>query len=78
LGPKAGAYQTSGLQDITGILGILGAAKEGSASSKLFDWLGGKLSGIDFSKLGDNGYTGIGSGTSYTNPNQPGYDEQAP
>jgi len=76
LGPKAGAYQTSGLQDITGILGILGAAKEGSAGSKLYDWLGKKLSGIDFSKLGD--YIGIGSGTSYTDPDQTGYDEQAP
>jgi hypothetical protein len=77
-GPKAGSYQTSTLQDITGVLSLLGAAKEGTAGSKLYDWLGGKLSGIDFSNLGNNGYVGIGSGTSYTDPNQTGYDPTAP
>ena len=78
VGPKAGAYQTSTLQDITGILGLLGAAKEGTAGSKLYDWLGNKLSGIDLSNLGNNGYVGIGSGTSYSDPNQTGYDPTAP
>ena len=47
LGPKAGSYQTSDLSNIMGIMGILGATKEGTAGSKLFDYIGKQVSGIN-------------------------------
>jgi len=50
-GPKAGSYQNSTLSDISGILGVLGAAKEGSAGKDLYDWLGKKFSGIDLNNF---------------------------
>ena len=70
-GPKAGSYQTSTLADISGILSVLGATKEGTAGSKLYDWLGGKLSAIDFSNLANgapvaSGGNLTGYGTQYT------------
>jgi hypothetical protein len=57
-GPKAGSYQTSTLQDITGVLGVLGAAKEGTAATKLYDALGNKFSGINFGNLFGGGNSG--------------------
>jgi hypothetical protein len=77
-GPKAGSYQNSTLADISGIMSVLGAAKQGTAADNLYNWLGQKFSGLDLSNIGDNGYTGIGSGTSYSDPNQTGYDPTAP
>jgi hypothetical protein len=90
-GPKAGSYQNSTLSDISGILSVLGAAKEGSAGAKLYDWLGNKFSNLDLNNLGPNAGTNLaagaptytggnldGYGTSYTDPNEPGYDPTAP
>jgi hypothetical protein len=63
-GPKAGAYQTSNLQDITGIMAILGAAKEGSAGSKLYDDLSKKFKDTDFSKWFNNSRGSYSQGVS--------------
>ena len=61
VGPKAGAYQTSGLANIMGMLSLLGSAKSGS----LLEQLGNRIIG------------GIGGGSvTPTNPSggTPGYD----
>ena len=55
VGPKAGLYKTSDLSNILGVMSMLGATKEGSAGGKLFDWLGGKISNVDFSNLMPSG-----------------------
>ena len=77
-GPKAGSYQTSTLQDITGIMGVLGAAKQGTASDDMYKWIGGQLTKIPSFFNGTADYSGIGYGTSYSDPNQLGYDPTAP
>jgi hypothetical protein len=64
-GPKAGSYQNSTLSDISGILSVLGAAKEGSAGAKLYDYLGNKFSGLNFNNLGPNAGTDLRSGSTY-------------
>ena len=69
-GPKAGSYQNSTLADISGIMSVLGAAKQGTAADNLYNWLGKKFSGIDLSNLGNNG-GGVGNvGAGYYDPDQ--------
>lgn len=58
VGPKAGSYQTSDLANVTGILAMLGATKEGTTGDNLYKWLGGKISGLDPNSF----FKGDGSG----------------
>lgn len=46
VGPKAGAYQTSPISQILGVLSTIGGIKGGSSGDKFLDWLGKKASGI--------------------------------
>jgi hypothetical protein len=75
-GPKAGSYQNSTLSDISGILGVLGAAKQGTAADNLYNWLGGKIQGA-FTDLGPNAGTNLAAGApTYNGGNLTGYGTQ--
>jgi hypothetical protein len=49
VGPKAGSYNTSDLNNILGVMSILGATKEGSAGSNFYNWVGKQFPDIDIS-----------------------------
>ena len=49
VGPKAGSYNTSDLNNILGVMSILGATKEGSAGSNFYNWIGKQFPDIDIS-----------------------------
>jgi hypothetical protein len=69
-GPKAGSYQTSTLQDITGVLGVLGAAKQGTASDDMYKWIGGQLTKIPSFFNGTENGGGVGNvSAGYYDPN---------
>jgi hypothetical protein len=65
VGPKAGSYNTSDLNNILGVMSILGATKEGSAGSNFYNWVGKQFPDIDIkSWFTDSGSSGDSSGDS--------------
>jgi hypothetical protein len=65
VGPKAGSYNTSDLNNILGVMSILGATKEGSAGSNFYNWVGKQFPDIDIkSWFTDSGSSGDSSGGS--------------
>jgi hypothetical protein len=69
-GPKAGSYQNSTLADISGILSVLSASKQGTAADNLYNWLGDKFKNIDFSSFNSDNpsYTVDTSGSGMNAP----------
>lgn len=71
VGPLAGAYETSDLSNVLGILSVLGAMKQGSSGDQLLNWAAGGLRGL-FRDLANAPSTGGGTASGTQTP----YDNQ--
>lgn len=71
VGPYPGAYETSDLSNVLGILSVLGAMKQGSSGDQLLNWATGGLRGL-FRELGGTSSTSSGTASGTQSP----YDNQ--